>query len=79
MRAMRPAIETFGENVGILTHEAFGLEVTRSGFHRDLEQAVNEGLAYHEVVERFGGELGSEAKSLVRVLISVRGRRERPF
>lgn len=79
MRATRPAIETFGENVGILTHEAFGLEVTRSGFHRDLEQAVNEGLAYHEVVERFGGELGSEAKSLVRVLISVRDRRERLF
>ncbi|MDH2387684.1 AAA family ATPase [Streptomyces sp. HNM0663] len=79
VRAMRPAIETFGENVGILTHEAFGLEVTRSGFHRDLEQAVNEGLAYHEVVERFGGELGSEAKSLVRVLISVRDRRERLF
>ncbi|OXM50621.1 hypothetical protein CFP71_27110 [Amycolatopsis thailandensis] len=76
MRAMRPAIETFGENVGILTHEAFGLEVTRSGFHRDLEQAVNEGLAYNEVVERFGGELGSEAKSLVRVLISVRDRQE---
>ncbi|WP_410676963.1 AAA family ATPase [Amycolatopsis sp. cmx-4-68] len=77
MRAMRPTIETFGENVGILTHEAFGLEVTRSGFHRDLERAVNEGLAYDQVVERFGGELGSEAKSLVRVLISVRDRRER--
>ncbi|MET7889989.1 AAA family ATPase [Streptomyces mirabilis] len=79
MRAMRPSIETFGENVGILTHEAFGLEVTRSGFHRDLEQAVNEGLAYQEVLARFGGELGSEAKSLARVLISVRDRRERLF
>ncbi|MGW4890709.1 AAA family ATPase [Kitasatospora sp. NPDC004240] len=79
MRAMRPVIETFGENVGILTHEAFGLEVTRSGFHRDLEQAVNEGLTYHEVVERFGGELGSEAKSLARVLISVRDCRKPLF
>jgi predicted ATPase len=28
--AMRPAIETFAENVGILTKEIFGLEVTRS-------------------------------------------------
>ncbi|MEU9786153.1 AAA family ATPase [Streptomyces phaeochromogenes] len=79
MRAMRPAIETFGENVGILTHEAFGLEVTRSGFHRDLEKAVDEGLTYQEVLTRFGGELGSEAKSLARVLISARDRRERLF
>ncbi|MHC3472402.1 AAA family ATPase [Streptomyces sp. 7R007] len=76
VRAMRPAVETFGENVGILTHEAFGLEVTRSGFHRDLERAVGQGLTYQGVLERFRGELGSEAKSLVRALIAVRDRRE---
>jgi predicted ATP-dependent endonuclease of OLD family len=31
-RADRPERETFGENVGILTREVFGLEVSKSGF-----------------------------------------------
>src|SRR6185437_14471839 len=34
----RPAVETFGENIGILTREVFGLEVTRSGFHKMLTE-----------------------------------------
>ncbi|MEW8141745.1 MAG: AAA family ATPase, partial [Candidatus Thiodiazotropha endolucinida] len=32
-KSKRPDIETFGENVGILTREIFGLEVVRSGFY----------------------------------------------
>ncbi|MDK7046806.1 AAA family ATPase, partial [Escherichia coli] len=36
----RPDIETFGENVGILTREVFGLEVVKSGFHDLLVQSV---------------------------------------
>ncbi len=31
--AFRPNIETFGENVGVLTREVFGLEVLNSGFY----------------------------------------------
>jgi predicted ATP-dependent endonuclease of OLD family len=34
LTAAPPEIETFGENVGVLTREAFGLEVTRSGSTR---------------------------------------------
>jgi energy-coupling factor transporter ATP-binding protein EcfA2 len=70
--AERPEIETFGENVGILTREAFGLEVTQAGFHRMLRDAVSDGDDYEEILERFGGELGGEAKALVRALIGVR-------
>jgi hypothetical protein len=29
----RPTLETFGENVGTLIDEVFGLEVTSTGFH----------------------------------------------
>ncbi|MEV6399204.1 AAA family ATPase [Streptomyces sp. NPDC051907] len=75
VRADRPAIETFGENVGILTHEVFGLEVTRSGFHRDVQTAVDKGMTYQEVLRQFGGQLGGEAKSLARALIAVRDSR----
>ncbi len=70
--ADRPTIQTFGENVGVLTHEVFGLEVTDSGFHRDLKTAVRRGLSYERILSRFGGQLGGEAKAIVRSLIAIR-------
>lgn len=75
LTANQPDIETFGENVGILTREAFGLEVTRSGFHREIQKAVEEGLSYQQVLEHFGQQLGSEARGIARALIAVRERR----
>ncbi|MFE2141606.1 AAA family ATPase [Streptomyces sp. NPDC059456] len=72
LSADRPSLETFGENVGVLTNEVFGLEVTDSGFHRDLKAAVRQGLSYESVLGRFGGQLGGEAKAIVRSLIAVR-------
>jgi predicted ATP-dependent endonuclease of OLD family len=75
VNAERPEIETFGENVGILTREIFGLEVSQSGFHRLLQDAAEEGLSYEEIVERFGGALGSEARALAQALVAVRGAR----
>ncbi|WP_229819955.1 AAA family ATPase [Streptomyces abikoensis] len=68
----RPTIQTFGENVGVLTHEVFGLEVTDSGFHRDLRALVQQGLTYDQVLAEFNGQLGGEAKAIVRALIAVR-------
>ncbi len=71
--AERPDIETFGENVGILTREIFGLEVTQSGFHKMLRDAVGDYANFDDVVSKFGGELGGEAKAIVRALIAARG------
>ncbi|RZE59687.1 hypothetical protein C0Q98_14345 [Streptomyces albidoflavus] len=68
----RPGVETFGENVGVLTREIFGLEVTRSGFHRILGDAVSDGDSYEAIVERFGGQLGGEARGIVRALLAAR-------
>jgi hypothetical protein len=70
--AERPEVETFGENVGTLTHEVFGLEVKQSGFHKLLSECVEQGLSYQEVLDTFGGELGAEAKAIVRALIASR-------
>ncbi|WP_207954848.1 AAA family ATPase [Saccharopolyspora elongata] len=75
--ADRPRLETFGENVGVLTHEVFGLEVTEAGFYRALRDVVNEGLSYDAVVDRFHSQLGGEARALVRALIAVREDRRR--
>ncbi|KQC37994.1 hypothetical protein UK82_12680 [Frankia sp. ACN1ag] len=68
----RPEIETFGENVGILTQEVFGLEVTTSGFHRTLMEAAGSDLSYEALLGQFGNQLGGEARALLRVLILSR-------
>ncbi|QNK89825.1 ATP-binding protein [Sporosarcina sp. resist] len=65
----RPEIETFGENVGTLTREVFGLEVTYSGFHGLLEKLVEEGNNYEEILGKFNGELGIEARTILRSLL----------
>ena len=66
-RADRPELETFGENVGILTREVFGLEVVQTGFHRLISEAVQQG-GYDQVIAQFGDRLGGEARSLARAL-----------
>lgn len=36
IKAKKPEINTFGESVGALTSDVFGLEVTHTGFHHAL-------------------------------------------
>jgi predicted ATPase len=70
--AERPSIETFGENVGILTREVFGLEVTQSGFHSLLQKEVGQGNDFESIVARFNGQLGAEAQAILRSLVALR-------
>lgn len=70
--AERPEVQTFGENAGLLTREVFGLEVTQSGFYKMLQDAVDELPSYDCVLRRFNGELGDEARAIVRGLIAAR-------
>jgi hypothetical protein len=64
----RLEIESFGENVGVLTQEVFGLEVTDSGFHRLLKRLVYTNTSYADAVETLQGQIGLEAKSILRSL-----------
>ncbi|MDH6544952.1 AAA family ATPase [Streptomyces sp. SPB4] len=73
-RARRPLYETYGENVGVLTHEIFGLDVMRSGFYAEIERAVHEFGDYDEVINHFDGQLGDEARGLVRIFLADRER-----
>jgi predicted ATPase len=66
--ADRPEIETFGENVGVLTREVFGLEVTESGFHKMLAHRAAASSDYYEAVGSFRDQLGGEARALLRAL-----------
>jgi hypothetical protein len=67
--AERPSVETFGENVGVLTREVFGLEVTHSGFHKLLDQAVARRGDYAAVLKDYDQQLGAEARAIVRALL----------
>lgn len=64
----RPSVETFGENVGILTHAVFGLEVTASGFYKMIADASH-ATSYEDVVRQFHGQIGAEGKAMLRSLI----------
>lgn len=61
--------ETFGENVGSLTKELFGLEVQKSGFYQLIEDAVSQSWNYDQVLEKFNCDLGREAQAIARTLI----------
>jgi len=68
----RPEIETFGENVGVLTRETFGLEVSKSGYHALLAGSVAEGKSYEEVAQDYQNQLGFEGKTILRSMIANR-------
>ena len=68
----RPDTETFGENVGVLTRDVFGLEVTKSGFHTVLSDLVSRGGSYEEIIAELGDCLGNEARGILRAMIISR-------
>ncbi len=70
LKRARPRIETFGENVGVLTREVFGLEVSKSGFHSLLAKDVETGKSYEEIVLEYDGQLGLEARGILRALVA---------
>ena len=71
-RADRPQIETFGENVGVLTREVFGLEVIRSGFYALIEQQVERAEGYYDgVLQHFEGQMGAEGRAIARGLCAA--------
>ncbi|MCT4588904.1 MAG: ATP-binding protein [Carboxylicivirga sp.] len=67
--AERLEIESFGENVGLLTQEVFGLEVTESGFHNILNEIANSTQNYEEAIELLRHRLGQEGKAILRTML----------
>lgn len=68
----RLSIESFGENVGTLTNEIFGLEVTNSGYYKMIAQAVKDNDSYRKVQQHFNGQLGMEAQAVIRSLLATK-------
>lgn len=73
----RLQIESFGENVGSLTQEVFGLEVTNSGFHNILRSLISKYDTYEDALEALNGRLGIEGRAILRNLFYSEGKNEK--
>lgn len=67
----RPAIKTFGANVGSLTREVFGLEVTKSGFHQLIADSIGKFDDIEDQIDYFDNQLGDEACILLKTLSAL--------
>ena len=72
LQSSRPDIETFGENVGVLTREVFRLETIKSGFHSLLLSSVEDGGTYEDILNEYNDQLGMEARIVLKALVANR-------
>lgn len=70
----RPDVETFGENVGLLTREVFGLEVAKSGFNALLASEAEAAGSYDEAIRVFNDQLGYEGRAILRSIMHRAGK-----
>lgn len=68
----RPDVETFGENLGVLTREVFMLEVTSSGYHHLLTESVDQGFSYEDILKSYGGQIGLEGRTVLKAMVMNR-------
>ncbi|WP_329598754.1 ATP-binding protein [Streptomyces pseudovenezuelae] len=66
LRVDHPEVETFGENVGVITREIFGLEVRRTGFNRLIQSLADDGMSFEDILAEFDDQLGAEGRALAR-------------
>lgn len=76
---IRPDMETFGENVGVLTRDVFNLEVESSGFYDLLTKSVAEKKTYEQVLAEYDDQLGYEGRAILRALVSSRDKSASAF
>lgn len=58
-----------GGYLGVLTREVFRLEVTNSGYHKLLSQAIETNSTIDSLLESFRNHLGTEGRALARVML----------
>lgn len=61
----RPDLETFGENVGVLTYDAFGLTASSTDYHKILDLLVRGCDSPEEVEALFQHGLSAQARAYV--------------
>ncbi|MGB9102098.1 MAG: AAA family ATPase [Stenotrophomonas indicatrix] len=74
VKVREPKIETFGENIGILTYDSFGLTSTATDFHRALERIAEEFDTPEEADYLFTPALSGQARAFVMTRMARKGR-----
>ncbi|MER9076117.1 AAA family ATPase [Mesorhizobium sp. M0904] len=65
IRIFSPRIETYGESIGEVTNEIFGLNVDATDFHSVLSQLVDTGLSLESIEGLFERGLSLQARAFV--------------
>jgi energy-coupling factor transporter ATP-binding protein EcfA2 len=60
-----PTLETFGENVGILTYDTFRLTASATDFHKSLDLLISGCDTFEEIDELFTPGLSGQARAYV--------------
>lgn len=63
-----PKIETFGENIGIIMDEIFGLDIRNSGFYKFFDSLVQEDI--ERAKSLLISNIGTEAEVYLRILLN---------
>lgn len=69
-----PKVETYGESIGEITDEVFGLTAGSADFHTTLRGFVERGLSLVQIESRFDRGLSLQARAFVMSLIASRAR-----
>lgn len=72
LHVKQPKLETFGENIGILTYDTFGLTASRSDFHLALNQLTDELRSVGEIDPIFSPGLSSQARAYVLARLAAK-------
>ena len=72
IKAERPNLETFGENVSTLTREVFGLDINETGYTTLLKEFVDQGYTKGDVMRILNNQLGCEGQFILSNLIALR-------
>ncbi|MFM9859035.1 AAA family ATPase, partial [Pseudoxanthobacter sp. M-2] len=67
-----PKIETYGESIGEITNEVFGLTAGSADFHATLRSLVDRNLTLEQIEGRFDRRMSLQARAYVMSLIAAR-------
>lgn len=68
-----PELETFGENIGVLTYDTFGLTASSTDFHKTLDNLVQGSNSLEEIEEFFPRGLSGQARAYVISCLASKG------
>ncbi|ASP80482.1 AAA family ATPase [Sinorhizobium meliloti] len=72
----QPKLETFGENVGLLTYDIFGLVASATDFHEVLDLLVDADLSLETIDDLFTPALSGQARGYVLSKLAGRAKQQ---